>query len=73
MKSTLFWLAFVALFAVHHDWWFWDDGRLVFGFLPVGLGYQAFISLAAAGLWAVAVFRVWPELFRDDVDEEAAG
>ncbi len=73
MKRILFWLALVVLFVVHHDWWFWDDGRLVFGFLPVGLGYQALISLAAAGLWAVAVFRVWPELFRDEVDEEAAG
>jgi hypothetical protein len=73
MKQLLFWVAFVALLVLHHDFWFWDDGRLIFGFLPVGLGYQALISLAAAGLWAVAVLRVWPELFRDDVDEEAAG
>lgn len=73
MKRILFWLALVVLLVLHHDWWFWDDGRLIFGFLPVGLGYQALISLAAAGLWAVAIFRVWPELFRDDVDEEAAG
>lgn len=73
MKRILFWLALVVLLVLHHDWWFWDDGRLIFGFLPVGLGYQALISLAAAGLWAVAVFRVWPELFRDDIDEEAAG
>ncbi len=73
MKRILFWLTFVVLLVLHHDWWFWDDGRLIFGFLPVGLGYQALISLAAAGLWAAAIFRVWPELFRDDVDEEAAG
>ncbi|MBC8875405.1 MAG: hypothetical protein H8E44_38765 [Planctomycetes bacterium] len=72
MKRILFWVAFVVLIVLHHDWWFWNDGRLIFGFLPVGLGYQALISLAAVGLWAVAVFRVWPELFRDDVDEEAA-
>ena len=73
MKRIFFWVALVVLLVLHHDWWFWDDGRLLFGFLPVGLGYQALISLAAVGLWAVAVFRVWPELFRDDIDKEAAG
>jgi len=73
MKRILFWVAFVVLLVLHHDWWFWNDGRLIFGFLPVGLGYQAMISLAAAGLWAVAVFQVWPDLFRDDIDKEAAG
>ena len=73
MKQLIFWVAFVVLLVLHHDFWFWNDRRLIFGFLPVGLGYQALISLAAAGLWAVAIFRVWPELFRDDVDEGAAG
>ncbi len=72
MKHILFWIALAALFILHHDWWFWNDSRLLFGFLPVGLGYQALVSLAAAGLWAVAVLWVWPELFRDDVDEEVA-
>ena len=70
MKHTVFWLALLALFVVHHDWWFRDDSRLVFGFLPVGLAYQAGISLAAAGLWAWAVFGVWPELF--DAEEDGS-
>jgi hypothetical protein len=65
MKRTYFWILFVLLIIAHHDWWFWNDGRLTFGFLPVGLGYHALISLAAAGLWAWAVFRVWPEIFEE--------
>jgi len=49
MKRLVFWIAFVALVVLHHDWWNWDNGYLLFGFLPVGLAYHAVISLAAAG------------------------
>jgi hypothetical protein len=65
MKHKLFWVAFAAIVILHHDWWLWDDGRLRFGFLPVGLGYHAVISLAAGALWAWAVLGVWPERFED--------
>ncbi len=65
MKRTLFWIALAALMVLHHDWWFWDDGRLLFGFLPVGLGYHVLISLAAVILWIWAVFRAWPESFEE--------
>ena len=41
-NRTLMWIFFAALVVLHHDWWLWNDGRLVFGFLPIGLGYQAF-------------------------------
>ena len=40
-------VVFVALLILHHDWWFWTDGRLVFGFLPIGLAYHMLISIAA--------------------------
>lgn len=63
-KVILFWFVFLALVVLHHDWWYWDDGRLVFGFLPVGLAYHALVSLAAGGLWALAVFAIWPQLFK---------
>ncbi len=65
MKRTLFWIALIGLILLHHDWWYWDDATLVFGFLPVGLAYHVGISLAAGGLWAWAVFFAWPELFRE--------
>ena len=66
MKRNLFWIALLALVILHHDWWFWDDGRLLFGFLPIGLGYHALISLAAAGLWAWAAFDALSEYFADN-------
>ena len=65
MKHSLFWIALAALIILHHDWWFWSNGQLLFGFLPVGLAYHAAISLAAGALWAWAVYRVWPELFEE--------
>ena len=72
MKRNLFWMALLALVVLHHDWWFWDDGRLLFGFLPIGLGYHALISLAAAGLWAWAVFGALSEHFTDDEPSDLA-
>ena len=72
MKRKVFWIALVGLMILHHDWWFWDDGRLLFGFLPIGLGYHALISLAAAGLWAWAVFGAMSEYFTDDEPSDLA-
>jgi hypothetical protein len=60
-NRTLMWIIFAALVVLHHDWWLWNDGRLVFGFLPIGLGYQMLISIAASALWAWAAFNAWPE------------
>ena len=52
---------FVALLAIlHYDFWYWGDGRLAFGFMPVGLLYQAFISLGAGLGWALVVRFSWP-------------
>lgn len=68
-KHTGFWLVFWLLIVLHHDWWFWSDGRLLFGTLPVGLAYQAAVSLAAAALWAWAVFRVYADVFEADPEE----
>ena len=69
MKRIVFWIALVALMILHHDWWFWNDGRLLFGFMPVGLAYHALISLAAGGLWAYAVLFALSEYLEDDESE----
>lgn len=54
--------AFVAVLAVlHYDFWFWDDRTLWFGFLPVGLGFQALISIGAAIAWLLVVRLAWPD------------
>ena len=58
--TTIIWLLAIALFALHQDVWFWSDGTLVFGFMPVGLLYHASYSLVAAALWAGAVKFAWP-------------
>ncbi len=72
MKRKLFWIALLALMILHHDWWFWNNGRLFLGFLPAGLAYHALISLAAGGLWAWAAFYAMPEYFSGDAEEESA-
>ena len=50
----------LGLLVLHQDNWFWTDGRLVFGFMPVGLFYQACISIAASCAWLYAVKKCWP-------------
>ena len=72
MKHKVFWVALVVLMILHHDWWFWNDGRLLFGFLPVGLGYHALISLAAGALWAWAAFYALSEYLTDGDVADAA-
>ena len=27
-NRTLMWILFAVLVVLHHDWWFWNDGRL---------------------------------------------
>ncbi len=65
MKRLVY--ALIVLLAIlHQDFWWWGDSEtLWFGFMPVGLGYHALVSMAAAALWALAVRHYWP----DDVDE----
>ncbi len=53
--------AVLGLYLLHQDFWFWDQARLVLGFLPVGLAYHGAYCIAVAGLmWALTTFA-WPE------------
>jgi hypothetical protein len=65
-NRKLMWALFALLILLHHDWWFWSDGRLVFGFVPIGLGYHMLISLAAAALWGWAAWHAWPPELEED-------
>jgi hypothetical protein len=69
---TFIWVFAVVLFIAHQDFWLWDDRSLVFGFLPIGLAYHALYSLAAAGLWALAIKFAWPSHIEQwaDADEQ---
>lgn len=68
--TLIIWIVAVLLFLLHQDFWFWSDGTLIFGFLPVGLAYHAFFSIAAACLWALAVRFAWPQTLEDWASEE---
>lgn len=64
------------LFVLHQDFWFWDDPRLYFGFMPVGLLYHAGYSVVAALLWALAIVLIWPrdiERFAEGDDDDSGG
>ncbi|MEO0531416.1 MAG: DUF3311 domain-containing protein [Planctomycetota bacterium] len=66
--SNVVWALVVLLLLIHQDLWFWEDGTLVFGFLPVGLFYHACLSVAASVTWFLATKHCWPA-----GDEEMAG
>ena len=60
MPKLVLTLAVLVLYALHQDFWFWRDARLVFGFLPMGLFYHAVYCLACSGLmWSLVKFA-WP-------------
>ncbi|MBC8349730.1 MAG: hypothetical protein H8E24_14110, partial [Verrucomicrobia bacterium] len=58
--KTLVWVLFLLMFVLHQDKWGWDDGTLVFGFLPVGLAFKAAFSLACAPLGCLAIKLACP-------------
>ncbi len=59
MKYVI-WFAIALLLILHQDFWLWNDGSLVLGFLPVGLAFHMGISVAAALLWWLATKFCWP-------------
>jgi hypothetical protein len=62
---TIVWVLVVVLAIVHFDFWYWNDRTLLFGFLPVGLGFHAGFSLACGFVWLLAVKFAWPSEIED--------
>ncbi len=58
--KTVVGILIVLLLVLHQDIWFWNDGTLVFGFLPIGLFYHACLSIAAGVVWWMATKHCWP-------------
>ena len=54
------WGLVVLLLILHQDNWNWENGTLVFGFIPMGLFYHAGISIAASVTWFLATIFAWP-------------
>ena len=74
-RAKLAWGFIVLLALLHFDLWYWDDDRLILGFIPIALAFHAFISIAAAGAWLLVVLWDWPEDLEDwaNAGETSAG
>ena len=71
LKTILLTVLVAAVYVLHQDFWNWKKADpLVFGFLPIGLAYQAGYSILAAALIAVLVWTAWPKHL-EEVEPEA--
>ncbi len=68
-KGRLAWGLVVVLAILHYDFWYWADSSLVLGFMPIGLFYQALISVAAGIVWALVAWFAWPTWVEEWADE----
>jgi Protein of unknown function (DUF3311) len=70
MKRLLLVIAVVALYVLHQDIWFWRTAHpLVFGFVPIGLFYQACFSVAASLLMWLLVKHAWPVHLEQEIEQ----
>jgi uncharacterized protein DUF3311 len=78
MKRFLLVVAVIALYVLHQDFWYWRTAYpLVFGFVPIGLFYQAAFSVGASLLMWLLVKFAWPghlerEIEQTEPEEDAA-
>jgi hypothetical protein len=70
MTRTLLVVVVVALYILHQDFWFWRTAHpLVFGFVPIGLFYQAIFSVAASLVMWLLVKYAWPSHLEREVEQ----
>ncbi len=68
VKPALLTLLIFAVYLLHQDFWNWRRFEpLIFGFIPIGLAYQAGYSILAAATMAVLVKFAWPAGLEDTV------
>ena len=67
IRKTLY-LALIALYLMHKDFWNWPNSALVFG-LPVGLVYHVAFCVAVAVLMALLVKYAWPSQLGIEEDD----
>ncbi|MEE8257150.1 MAG: DUF3311 domain-containing protein [Acidobacteriota bacterium] len=61
MKKALSYVGLIVLYFLHQDFWFWNNGTLVFGVLPVGLLYHLGFCVAASLLLLSLIRNAWPD------------
>jgi hypothetical protein len=70
MKRVLLVVAVITLYVLHQDFWFWRTAQpLVFGFVPIGLFYQACFSVAASLLMWLLVRFAWPAHLESEIEQ----
>jgi len=70
MKRILLVIVVVALYILHQDIWFWRTAHpMVFGFIPIGLFYQACFSVAASLVMWLLVKYAWPSHLEHEIEE----
>jgi Protein of unknown function (DUF3311) len=70
MNRILLIVVVVALYVLHQDFWNWRTPYpLVFGFIPIGLFYQAAFSVAAAFVMWLLVKFAWPGHLEEEVEQ----
>ncbi len=71
-KTAALTLLILVVYLLHQDFWNWKKAEpLVFGFLPIGLAYQAGYSILAALLMAVLVKFAWPRHLESTGEQKA--
>ena len=60
---------FLLILFLRHDYWNWDTpGYLLFGFVPIGLWWQAGVCLLASVMMGLMTHLAWPS----HLEEKAA-
>ncbi|HKO42470.1 MAG TPA: hypothetical protein VJU84_04225 [Pyrinomonadaceae bacterium] len=82
MTKKLLVVVVAILYILHQDIWFWRTARLSipslgidwmpFGFMPIGLFYQACFSVAAAFVMWLLVKYAWPSHLEREVEQSPA-
>ena len=60
MRAVVLTLSVILLYLLHQDFWFWRDGTLVFGAVPIGLFYHAVYTVATSLALILLVRLLWP-------------
>jgi len=72
-RKLLLIVVVAALYVLHQDIWFWRTAHpIVFGFIPIGLFYQACFSVAAALVMWLLVKYAWPSHLEREIEENPA-
>ncbi len=64
----ILYLALIALYLLHKDFWFWRNPALMFG-LPVGLVYHIAFCVVVAVIMALLVKYAWPSQLEIEEDD----